>query len=60
MLDSLIKAHPRGNKKPHRTKEWITMLATVAAYPNVDMMVFYVVAIAIFALTLYRYHRKQA
>lgn len=36
------------------------MLATVEAYPNVDMMVFYVVATAIFALTLYRYHRKQA
>jgi hypothetical protein len=37
----------------------MTMLATVEAYPNVDMMVFYVVATAIFALLLYRYHQKQ-
>jgi hypothetical protein len=36
------------------------MLATIEAYPNVDMMVFYVVASAIIALTLYRYHRSQA
>ena len=35
------------------------MLATVEAYPNVDLMVFYVVAAAIFALMLYRYHRTQ-
>ena len=40
--------------------EWMTMLATVEAYPNVDIMVFYVVATAIFALMLYRYHRTQA
>jgi hypothetical protein len=37
----------------------MTMLATVEAYPNVDLMVFYVVATAIFALMLYRYHRTQ-
>ena len=36
------------------------MLATIEAYPNVDMMVFYVVAATILALTLYRYHRSQA
>jgi hypothetical protein len=37
----------------------MTMLATVEAYPNVDILVFYVVATAIFALMLYRYHRTQ-
>ena len=30
------------------------MLATVEAYPNVDVMVFYVVGAVILALTLYR------
>jgi hypothetical protein len=38
----------------------MTMLTTVEAYPNVDMMIFYVIATAIFALLLYRYHRSQA
>jgi hypothetical protein len=38
----------------------MTMLATIEAYPNVDMMVFYVVGAALLALTLYRYHRSQA
>jgi hypothetical protein len=60
VLDSDIKARPRGKKKPHQTREWMAMLATVEAYPNVDIMVFYVVATAIFALMLYRYHRTQA
>jgi hypothetical protein len=36
------------------------MLATIAAYPNVDMILFYIVGSAILALTLYRYHRSQA
>lgn len=35
------------------------MLATVEAYPNVDLMVFYVVVTAILALMLYRYHRTR-
>ena len=37
----------------------MTMLATVEAYPNVDILIFYAVATAIFALMLYRYHRAQ-
>ena len=35
------------------------MFALVEAYPNIDVMIFYVVGSAIFAFTLYRYHRKQ-
>jgi hypothetical protein len=59
MLDFAHQGSPEGKKKPHQTREWMTMLATVEAYPNVDIMVFYAVATAIFALMLYRYHRSQ-
>ena len=34
------------------------MLAIVEGHPNVDAVVFYVVGSAIFALTLYLYHRR--
>jgi hypothetical protein len=34
------------------------MLALVEAHPNIDMMVFYALATAILAGTLYYYHTK--
>ncbi len=34
------------------------MLALIEAYPNIDVIIFYVVASAILAGTLYRYHHK--
>ena len=54
MLDSPASRLARREKKPHLPREWMTMLATVEAYPNVDVMVFYVVGAVILALTLYR------
>jgi hypothetical protein len=59
MLASRHQGSPEGNKKPHQTREWIAMFALVEGYPNTDIMIFYVVASAIFAFMLYRYHRKQ-
>jgi hypothetical protein len=59
MLDSGHQGSPEGNKKPHRTREWIAMFALVEGYPNIDVMILYVVGSAIFAFMLYRYHRKQ-
>jgi hypothetical protein len=59
MLDSRHQGSPEGNKKPHQTREWIAMFALVERHPNIDVMIFYVVGSAIFALMLYRYHRKQ-
>jgi hypothetical protein len=59
MLDSGHQGSPEGNKKPHQTREWIAMFALVEGHPNTDIMIFYVVASAIFAFMLYRYHRKQ-
>jgi hypothetical protein len=35
------------------------MFALVEGHPNIDVMIFYIVGSAIFALMLYRYHRKQ-
>lgn len=35
------------------------MFALVEGYPNIDVMILYVVGSAIFAFMLYRYHRKQ-
>jgi hypothetical protein len=37
----------------------MTMLALVEEHPNIDAMVFYVVASAILAATLYYFHHKQ-
>jgi hypothetical protein len=36
----------------------MTMLALVEAHPNIDVMVFYVVASAILAATLYYFHTR--
>ncbi len=35
------------------------MLAFVEGHPNTDVMILYLVASTVFALLLYRYHRKQ-
>jgi hypothetical protein len=34
------------------------MLALVQGHPNIDVIVFYIVAFGLLTLTLYRYHRK--
>jgi hypothetical protein len=39
--------------------EWITMLALVEGHPNIDAIVFYVLASAILAATLYYFHTRQ-
>lgn len=58
-LDSPHQGSPEGNKKPHQPGEWMTMLALVEGHPNIDVMIFYVVASAILAATLYYFHHKQ-
>jgi hypothetical protein len=35
------------------------MFALVEGHPNIDVMIFYVLASAILAVTLYHFHRKQ-
>ena len=35
------------------------MLALVEGHPNIDVMIFYVLASALLAVTLYYFHRKQ-
>jgi hypothetical protein len=35
------------------------MLALVEGHPNIDVMIFYVLASALLAVTLYYYHQKQ-
>ena len=35
------------------------MLALAEAHPNIDVMVFYLIASALLAATLYRFHRKR-
>ena len=34
------------------------MLALIQGHPNIDVIVFYIVATALLTMTLYRYHRK--
>jgi hypothetical protein len=36
------------------------MLALIEGHPNVDVIVFYIVATAVLALFLYRHHRKTS
>jgi hypothetical protein len=54
----LSKAHPRGNKKPHQPGV-DAMLALVEAHPNIDVMVFYLIASAILVAALYHFHHKR-
>ena len=35
------------------------MLSFVEGHPNTDVIIFYIVTSTVFALMLYRYHRKQ-
>jgi hypothetical protein len=35
------------------------MFALVEGHPNIDVIIFYVLASAILAATLYRFHHKQ-
>jgi hypothetical protein len=34
------------------------MLALIEAHPNIDAVIFYIVAAAILTVSLYRHHRK--
>ena len=34
------------------------MLALIGAHPNIDVIIFYVLAVAVLTVTLYRHHRK--
>jgi hypothetical protein len=36
------------------------MLALIEAHPNIDVIVFYILATAILTATLYRHHRKTS
>jgi hypothetical protein len=49
---------PEGNKKPRQSGVG-HMFALVEGHPNFDVMIFYVLAAAILAATLYRFNRKQ-
>jgi hypothetical protein len=37
----------------------MSALALLKGYPNTAMIIFYLLACAIFALVMYRYHRSQ-
>ena len=39
--------------------EWNAMIALVEGHPNLDLIVFYVLASAILAATLYYFHHRQ-
>jgi hypothetical protein len=34
------------------------MLALIEGHPNIDVIIFYVIAITVLTVTLYRHHRK--
>jgi hypothetical protein len=36
------------------------MLALIEGHPNIDVIIFYVIATGVLTLTLYRHHRKTA
>ena len=36
------------------------MLALIEAHPNIDVIIFYILAAAILTATLYRHHRKAS
>jgi hypothetical protein len=38
--------------------EWIAVLALIEGHPNIDVIIFYIVASTILAAILYRHHRK--
>jgi hypothetical protein len=49
----------RGEEEATLTKERMTMFALVEGHPNIDVIIFYVLASAILAATLYYFHHKQ-
>jgi hypothetical protein len=49
---------PEGNKKPRLPEEWMPMLALVEGHPNIDAVVFYLLASAVLAATLYYFHTR--
>jgi hypothetical protein len=55
-----IKARPEGEKEATPAGEWIAMLALIEGHPNVDVIIFYVLASALLTLILYRHHRKTS
>jgi hypothetical protein len=36
------------------------MLALVEGHPNVDVIIFYILAVAVLTVALYRHHRKTS
>ena len=36
------------------------MLALIEGHPNVDVMIFYIIATAVLTIALYRHHRKTS
>ena len=57
-LDFRDQGSPEGNKKPRLPEEWMPMLALVEGHPNIDAVVFYLLASAILAATLYYFHTR--
>lgn len=50
----------RGEEEARRTKEErMTMFAFVEGHPNFDVMIFYLLASTILAVTLYYFHQKR-
>jgi hypothetical protein len=49
----------QGEQEATPDREWETMMALVEGHLNIDVMVFYVLASAILAATLYYFHHKQ-
>jgi hypothetical protein len=49
----------RGEEEATPAKERMTMVALVEGHPNIDVIIFYLLASAILAVTLYQFHRRQ-
>jgi hypothetical protein len=50
----------RGEEEATPPEEWIEMLALVEGHPNIDVIIFYILASTILAAILYRHHRKTS
>jgi len=48
---------PEGKKK-RTIHEWIAMLALIEGRPNIDVIIFCIIATAVLTATLYRHHRR--
>jgi hypothetical protein len=49
----------RWEKEARPNQEGMAMLALAEAHPNIDVMVFYLIASALLAATLYHFHRRR-